>query len=279
MRQRPNNSPIWRGLRERTGEDADSFAQSEAGNVLRELVGEDEAGLQTAFSGKVGLALSGGGFRASLFHIGVLARLAELDMLRHIEVLSCVSGGSIIGAFYYLKLRNLLESKPDGKIERQHYIDLVREMEDEFTAGIQDNPRMRIFSNLRRLGTRTDEMGKLLDEAFYTRAAQVAKDSRPELASLKIHPPASEGEVNLPKEERTSFVPKYDNWRRANKVPILILNATTLNTGHNWQFTATFMGESPNQIVQEVDGNERLRRMYFDEKMPEDTKSYHWAWP
>jgi hypothetical protein len=29
-----------------------------------------------------------------------------------------------------------------------------------------DNPRMRIFSNLRRLGTRTDEMGKLLDEAF-----------------------------------------------------------------------------------------------------------------
>ena len=29
--------------------------------------------------GKVGLALSGGGFRASLFHLGVLARLAELD--------------------------------------------------------------------------------------------------------------------------------------------------------------------------------------------------------
>ena len=255
-----------------TGEDADSFAQSEAGNALRELVGADEAGLQTAFNGKVGLALSGGGFRASLFHIGVLARLAELDMLRHIEVLSCVSGGSIIGAFYYLKLRTLLESKPDGKIERQHYIDLVREMEDEFTAAIQDNPRMRIFSNLRRLGTRTDEMGKLLDKAFYTRAAQAPKDSRPELRSLKIHPPASEVEVNLPKEERTSFVPKYDNWRRANKVPILILNATTLNTGHNWQFTATFMGESPNQIVQEVDGNERLRRMYFDEKMPEEYK-------
>ena len=30
----------------------------------------------------LGLALSGGGFRASLFHIGVLARLAELDLLR-----------------------------------------------------------------------------------------------------------------------------------------------------------------------------------------------------
>lgn len=31
---------------------------------------------------KLGLALSGGGFRASLFHIGVLARLAERDLLR-----------------------------------------------------------------------------------------------------------------------------------------------------------------------------------------------------
>ena len=43
-------------------------------------------------TGKVGLALSGGGFRASLFHIGVLAKLAELDVLRHVEVLSCVKG-------------------------------------------------------------------------------------------------------------------------------------------------------------------------------------------
>ncbi len=45
---------------------------------------------------KLGLALSGGGFRASLFHIGVLARLAELDQLKDIEVISTVSGGSIL---------------------------------------------------------------------------------------------------------------------------------------------------------------------------------------
>jgi len=65
--------------------------------------------LRTAeIAGKVGLALPGGEFRASFFHIGVLARLAELDFLRHVEVLSCVSGGSIVGAQYYLELRNLL---------------------------------------------------------------------------------------------------------------------------------------------------------------------------
>ena len=59
--------------------------------------------------GKLGIALSGGGFRAAFFHIGVLARLAEHDLLRHVAVISCVSGGSIIGAFYYLKVKQLLE--------------------------------------------------------------------------------------------------------------------------------------------------------------------------
>ena len=41
--------------------------------ALREYLGKFAAGVDRAFIGKVGLALSGGGFRASLFHIGVLA--------------------------------------------------------------------------------------------------------------------------------------------------------------------------------------------------------------
>ncbi len=49
---------------------------------------------------KIGLALSGGGFRAAFFHLGVLARLAELGLLRRIEVVSTVSGGSIVGAAF-----------------------------------------------------------------------------------------------------------------------------------------------------------------------------------
>jgi len=65
----------------------------------------------TLFLGKVGLA-SRRRVPRLLYHIGVLARLADLDMLRHIEVLSCVSGGSIVGAYYYLELRHLLQTKP-----------------------------------------------------------------------------------------------------------------------------------------------------------------------
>ena len=44
---------------------------------------------------KIGLALSGGGFRATVFHLGMLARLAEDNHLEEVTFLSTVSGGSL----------------------------------------------------------------------------------------------------------------------------------------------------------------------------------------
>lgn len=49
-------------------------------------------------SKRIGLALSGGGFRAAAFHLGVMRRLATLGLLEHIDLFTCVSGGSIAGA-------------------------------------------------------------------------------------------------------------------------------------------------------------------------------------
>ncbi len=46
-----------------------------------------------------GLALSGGGYRASLFHLGVTRRLHELGVLQKTTRLSSVSGGSILAGF------------------------------------------------------------------------------------------------------------------------------------------------------------------------------------
>lgn len=43
----------------------------------------------------IGLALSGGGYRATVFHLGVLARLAEQNSLEQVMLLSTVSGGSL----------------------------------------------------------------------------------------------------------------------------------------------------------------------------------------
>lgn len=51
---------------------------------------------------KIGLALSGGGYRAAAFHLGVFSKLNELNLLENIDVISTISGGSITGAYYLL---------------------------------------------------------------------------------------------------------------------------------------------------------------------------------
>jgi len=49
---------------------------------------------------RVAIALSGGGYRAALFHAGVLSALEERKLPVVIKAMSTVSGGSIIGSFY-----------------------------------------------------------------------------------------------------------------------------------------------------------------------------------
>ena len=50
---------------------------------------------ETADRTKLALALSGGGFRATLYHLGALKRLNELKYLSRFERISSASGGSI----------------------------------------------------------------------------------------------------------------------------------------------------------------------------------------
>lgn len=50
-------------------------------------------------SRRLGLALSGGGFRAAAFHLGTFRRLHQMGWLWKLDLLTCVSGGSIAGAF------------------------------------------------------------------------------------------------------------------------------------------------------------------------------------
>ena len=51
--------------------------------------------------GQIGLALSGGGARATAFHFGVLARIAEDDLLESVSMISSVSGGSLAAGLIF----------------------------------------------------------------------------------------------------------------------------------------------------------------------------------
>ncbi len=52
---------------------------------------------------KIGLALSGGGFRATVFHLGDLTRMAQEKRLEEVTFISTVSGGSLcVGLIYAL---------------------------------------------------------------------------------------------------------------------------------------------------------------------------------
>jgi predicted acylesterase/phospholipase RssA len=225
--------------------------------------------VRTAFPGvpvanlglKMGIALSGGGFRASFYHLGVLARLADEDQLRRVEVLSCVSGGSIVGAHYYLEVRHLLQSKADEEITKEDYEDVVRRVGERFLSGVKRNLRTRVLASPRASlailfadQTRTKYLGELFEREFY---AQV-EDDHP-----KDEPRWLDDILIRPLDEPRDFHPRNHNWRRQAKVPALILNATTLNTGHLWQFTATWMGEPPTSINPLIDLRERLRRLYY----------------
>ena len=55
----------------------------------------------------VGLCLSGGGYRAMIFHVGVLWRLCQAGVLRSVSRISSVSGGSITAGLLALKWKQL----------------------------------------------------------------------------------------------------------------------------------------------------------------------------
>ena len=231
---------------------------------------------------RLGLALSGGGFRAAFFHIGVLARMAELGILRRVEVISTVSGGSIVGALYYVHVRALLQKTPDANVTDDDYADIVDRIAKTFRLGVETNLRGRTFRDLRqnfRMAktnySRSDRLGELYDETFYRPAWDGPRDAMIEMRELLIAPAG----------ERPDFNPVEGNARRNAPVPILLINATSLNTGHNWRFEAVGMGEpdraegeasgeaaqeDPREDARrEIDRNERYRWTHYSLLQPD----------
>ncbi|HYL76685.1 MAG TPA: patatin-like phospholipase family protein [Bryobacteraceae bacterium] len=65
----------------------------------------------------LGLAISGGGIRSATFSLGIIQKLAEFGILKHIDYLSTVSGGGYIGSWLcsWIRRRQAGE-RPSGKV-------------------------------------------------------------------------------------------------------------------------------------------------------------------
>src|SRR5687768_16204537 len=77
----------------------------------------------------LGLALSGGGFRATAFHLGVLKRLRELGLLGEVDIVSTVSGGTVAGAawvYWQAKVGDTLQDGAEWDRFESALIDFMR---------------------------------------------------------------------------------------------------------------------------------------------------------
>ena len=108
------------------------------------------------------LCLSGGGYRAMVFHIGVLWRLYETGLLKNIKRISSVSGGSITAGQLALAWRDL-SFGPDSV--RSHFIPKFVEPLRAF-AGVTIDAESVILGALLP-GSVGDRIAKAYDEHLF----------------------------------------------------------------------------------------------------------------
>jgi NTE family protein len=164
----------------------------------------------------IGLCLSGGGYRAMLFHLGAVWRLNELGLLRkdilvsgdpvtgpqHLVRVSSVSGGSITAGVLGLRWRSLAFD----------------------AANVATNFEQLIVQPIRNLAAATIDEGSVLKGILLPRksiADEIASEYRKYLfgnATLQDLPSDTEG-------------------------PRFVINATNVQSKVLWRFSKPFMGD------------------------------------
>jgi NTE family protein len=108
----------------------------------------------------IGLALSGGGYRAMVFHVGALIRLNETGLLRKIKRISSVSGGSITAGVLGTSWKDL-KFTDDVAVNFNVVVERVRQMADiTVDAGA-------IISGILLPGSISDRVAKAYDETLF----------------------------------------------------------------------------------------------------------------
>jgi predicted acylesterase/phospholipase RssA len=186
---------------------------------------------------RIGLALSGGGFRASLFHLGVIRRLEELGIMEKVSIVSAVSGGSIVAAFYLCEMeKQLREHRVKNISTPPDRVQLFENIAEKFLKAVDHNLRTRaliftpfyhpklFFKTLAlrafRKGVRAELIQAEFDKFFFF------GDTMDQL-------PVERPEVAPPGPDHRSCVQPKEPFYG----PRLLLNATSLLSGERVSFS------------------------------------------
>jgi NTE family protein len=131
----------------------------------------------------VALCLGGSGYRAALFHLGVLRRLNEIGVLGEVETICAVSGGSLVAG---MLARGWTQLKSTGKV-LVNFEDLVAAPIEQFVGRALrldgmwfERLRPRNWSKLRRGEfTSTDLLAGVLDRRLFRGMPLASLTSRP----------------------------------------------------------------------------------------------------
>lgn len=164
----------------------------------------------------IGLCLSGGGYRAMLFHLGAVWRLNELGLLRK-EIV--VHGAETIGAQRLVRISSVSGGSITAGVLGLRWKSLSFD-----TANVATNLEPLVVQPIRKLAATTIDQGSIIWGILLPRksvADEVAAEYRKYLfgnATLQDLPSDTEG-------------------------PRFVMNATNVQTKVLWRFSKPFMGD------------------------------------
>jgi predicted acylesterase/phospholipase RssA len=138
---------------------------------------------------KIGLALSGGGFRATLYHLGLVRFLRDAGLLRQVTHITSVSGGSIIAAHLALNWDLYSGSAKEfeqaaAKLLAFTRLDVRNRIVRRFPLGLLVRGPRRLLGLSNRQLTRTGWLEKQYEKHLFGDKTLFELPERPELHIL-----------------------------------------------------------------------------------------------
>lgn len=186
------------------------------------------------------LCLSGGGKRATYFHVGALRRLNELGRLRTLRRVSSVSGGSITAAFLALCWNEFNWSNSNVALNFEEVF--VKRLLD--IANTDLLPKSHVFT---AVATRVkDAIADLMPSTLMAFLRRMSHDDPQESDGGGIgHELAKQLEaIPLFEGKTLQHFPEPSDGRNGKLLaPDFYINATSIQTGNLFIFTRRYMGE------------------------------------